>query len=86
MLFHEAKLFLLIYLFFSQDTPLILSASEGHAEACRVLVASKADVAARNRCRSPWRARNLPLTEKFNICMRTCVPAHYAGIRVCVMN
>jgi hypothetical protein len=38
------------------------SAANGHLETCRVLVASKADVAARSRCRSPWRARNLPLT------------------------
>ena len=60
--FYEPKLCLLIYLFFSQVTPLIWSAYFGHAEICRVLVASKADVAARARCRSPWRARNLPLT------------------------
>ena len=61
-LFYEPKLCLLIYLFFSQMTPLMYSAYSGHAEICRVLVASKADVAARGRCRSPWIARNLPLT------------------------
>ena len=61
-LFYEPKLCLLIDLFFSQNTPLIISAIDGRAETCRVLVASKADVAARGRCRSPWRARNLPLT------------------------
>ena len=38
------------------------SAANGFVEICRLLVASKADVAARRRCRSPWRARNLPLT------------------------
>jgi ankyrin repeat protein len=62
VLFHEPKLCLLIHLFFSQRTPLILSAYYGFVEICRLLVASKADVAARLRCRSPWRARNLPLT------------------------
>ena len=61
-LFYEPKLCLLIYLFFSQNTPLMNSACGGFVETCRVLVASKADVAARDRCRSPWRARNLPLT------------------------
>jgi hypothetical protein len=34
----------------------------GFVETCRLLVASKADVAARGGCGSPWRARNLPLT------------------------
>ncbi len=63
VLFHETKLCLLIYLFIiSQDTPLHYSAWMGHVEICRVLVASKGDVAAQQRCRSPWCARNLPLT------------------------
>jgi hypothetical protein len=62
VLLHEPKLCLLIYFFFSQRTPLILSAYFGVKETCRVLVASKADVAARDWCRSPWRARNLTLT------------------------
>ncbi len=61
VLFHEPKLCLLIC-FFSDNTPLMYSAIFGHLETCRLLVASKADVAARSRCRSPWRARNLPLT------------------------
>ncbi len=60
--FHEPKLFLLTYMFFSQKNPLIYTLLTGHLEICHVLVASKADVAARHRCRSPWRARNLPLT------------------------
>jgi hypothetical protein len=60
--FHEPKLCLLIHLFFSRNTPLMYSAAGGSVETCRVLVASKADVAAREWYRSPWRARNLPLT------------------------
>ena len=43
LLFHEAKLFLLIYLFFSQDTPLLLSALNGHAEIYRLLLENAAD-------------------------------------------
>ncbi len=62
VLFHEPKLCLLIRLFFSQQTPLMACAYNGNVETCRLLVASKADVAAKHRCRSPWRARNLPLT------------------------
>jgi hypothetical protein len=63
VLFHEPKLCLLINSYvFSQWTPLMYSAHYGFLETCRVLVASKADVAAWNRSRSPLRARNLPLT------------------------
>jgi ankyrin repeat protein len=67
VLFHEPKLCLLIHFVFSQNTPLMLSAACGFLELCRVLVASKADVAARNGCRSPWRARNLPLTLRCSV-------------------
>jgi ankyrin repeat protein len=52
VLFHEPKLCLLIHLFFSQKTPLMASASWGFVETCRLLVASKADVAVRQRCRT----------------------------------
>ena len=48
VLFHEAKLCLLIYLFFSQDTPLNASAYNGHAEICRLLLENFADVNARD--------------------------------------
>ena len=48
VLFHEPKPCLLIYLFFSQDTPLIASAYNGHAEICRLLLENAADVNARN--------------------------------------
>jgi hypothetical protein len=44
---------LILLLFFSQATPLHRSAAHGHLEVCRLLVESKADVAARNRCFSP---------------------------------
>ena len=54
VLFHEPKLCLLIHLFFSQVTPLILSAYNGFLEICRVLVASKADVA--KRMQGGWTA------------------------------
>jgi hypothetical protein len=48
VLFHEPKLCLLIYLFFSQQTPLICSADKGHVDACRLLLQYAADVNARN--------------------------------------
>jgi hypothetical protein len=54
--FYETKLCLrklILLLFFSQDTPLHLSASNGRLEVTRLLVESKADVAARERCFSP---------------------------------
>ena len=58
--FHEPKLcflMLILLLVFRDDyTPLHWSAMSGSLEACRLLVASKADIAARNRCRSPLRA------------------------------
>jgi hypothetical protein len=64
--FHEPKLcffMLIILLVFRNDrTPLHGSAANGRLEVCRLLVASKADVAARNRCRSPLRARHGLLT------------------------
>ena len=48
VLFHEPKPCLLIYLFFRQQTPLILSAAKGHAETCRLLLESFADVNGRD--------------------------------------
>ena len=53
---------LILLLFFSQYTPLHQCASDGRLEICRLLVAWKADVAARTRLRGPWRARHLLLT------------------------
>jgi hypothetical protein len=43
----------ILLIFFSQYTPLHDSACRGHLEVCRLLVESKADVAARDRCFSP---------------------------------
>jgi hypothetical protein len=40
-----------------QQTPLIYAARQGNLEICRLLIDSKADVAARDRCFSPPRAR-----------------------------
>jgi hypothetical protein len=60
--FHEPKLCFLMLIFLlvfrGDDTPLHRSAAHGELEVCRLLVASKADIAARNRCRSPLRARH----------------------------
>jgi len=47
---------ILLLVFRYGDTPLHRSATQGELEVCRLLVASKADIAARNRCRSPLRA------------------------------
>ena len=63
--FYEAKLFLrkfILLLSFSQMTPLHLSATNGSLEVTRLLVESKADVAARNRCFSPPPSHHLSLT------------------------
>ncbi len=58
--FHEPKLcflmLILLLVFRYGDTPLHRSADNGSLEVCRLLVASKADIAAKNRCRSPSRA------------------------------
>jgi hypothetical protein len=54
--FFEAKLCLrnlILLLFFSQTTPLHWSAREGHLEISRLLVESKANVAAMSMCFSP---------------------------------
>ncbi len=62
---YEAKLCLLKFIllfFFSQRTPLHESAFQGRLEFCRLLVESKADVAARDRCFSPPPSRHLSLT------------------------
>jgi ankyrin repeat protein len=48
VVFHESKLCLLTYMFFSQYTPLILSAGEGHTDVCRLLLENAADVNARD--------------------------------------
>ena len=44
LVFHEPKLCLLIDLFFSENTPLILSACNGHTDVCRLLLENAADV------------------------------------------
>ncbi len=65
MMRYEAKLWLrkfILLLFFSDYTPLHESAAKGHLEICRLLVESKADVAARNRCSSPSPSHYLSLT------------------------
>ena len=48
LMFHEPKLCLLIYLFFSRMTPLLWSAAKGHTEICRLLLENEADVNARD--------------------------------------
>ena len=52
----------ILLLFFSQWTPLHFSAVWGRLEVCRLLVESKADVAARNWCFSPPPSHHLSLT------------------------
>ena len=47
LVFHEPKLCLLIDLFFSQLTPLMRSAENGHTDVCRLLLENAADVNAR---------------------------------------
>ena len=41
-----------------QQNPLIYAARQGNLDICRLLIDSKADVAARDRCFSPPRARH----------------------------
>jgi hypothetical protein len=53
---------LILLPFISQQTPLHLSARERQLETCRLLVESKADIAASDRCSSTSRALRLPLT------------------------
>ena len=49
LVFHEPNLCLLIDLFFSQDTPLIMAAEKGHTDVCRLLLENAADVNARDK-------------------------------------
>ena len=63
---------LILLLFFSQSTPLHQSAREGHLEVTRLLVESKADVAARTRCFSPPPSHHLSLT----ICLAAVATLH----------
>jgi hypothetical protein len=53
---------LILLLFFSRYTPLHYSAMYGHLEVARLLVESKADVAARSRCFRPPSSHRLSLT------------------------
>ena len=62
----------ILLLSFSQSTPLHLSARSGHVEVCRLLVESKADVAARERCFSPPPSHHLSLT----ICLAAGATLH----------
>ena len=61
----------ILLLFFSQWTPLHWSASEGRLEVTRLLVESKADVAA-SRCFSPPPSHHLSLT----ICLAAVAELH----------
>jgi hypothetical protein len=73
--FYESKLCLrkfILLLFFSQCTPLQLSAYNGRLEVCRLLVESKADVAARSRCFSPPPSHHRSLT----ICLAAVTSLH----------
>jgi hypothetical protein len=73
--FYEAKLFLrklILFLFFSQSTPLHDSAWYGRLEITRLLVESKADVAARDWCFSPPPSHHLSLT----ICLAAMAELH----------
>ena len=75
--FYEAKLFLrkfILLLSFSERTPLHYSAMYGHLEVTRLLVESKADVAAR-RCFSPPPSHHLSLT----ICLAALAKLHSSG-------
>jgi hypothetical protein len=47
LVFHELKLCLLTYLFFSKGTPLIRAANWGYTDVCRFLLENAADVNAR---------------------------------------
>ena len=62
----------ILFLFFSQVTPLHESARNGRLEVARVLVESKADVAARSRCFSPPPSHHLSLT----ICLAAMAKLH----------
>ena len=48
LVFYEPKVCLLIHLFFSEATPLIHSAVNGHTNVCRLLLENAADVNARD--------------------------------------
>ena len=72
---YKAKLFLrklILLLFFSEWTVLHLAAYNGRLEICRLLVESKADVAARTRCFSPPPSHHLSLT----ICLAALAKLH----------
>ena len=65
----------ILLLSFSLQTPLHLSAQWGHLEITRLLVESKADVAARDRCFSPPPSHHLSLT----ICLAAMARLHSNG-------
>ena len=79
LLFFEANFCFIskfiLSLSFSQETPLIFSAANGHLEVTRLLVESQADVAARDRCFSPPPSHHLPLT----ICLAAMAKLHSNG-------
>ena len=73
--FYEVNLCLrklILFLFFRHQTPLHDSAYFGHLEVARLLVESKADVAARDRCFSPPPSHHLSLT----ICLAAMAKLH----------
>ncbi len=63
---------LILFLFFSQRTPLHGSARDGRLDVTRLLVESKADVAARDRCFSPPPSHHISLT----ICLTAMAKLH----------
>ncbi len=63
---------IILLLSFSENTPLHWSAMQGQLEMCRLLVESKADVAARARCFSPPPSHHLSLT----ICLAALAQLH----------
>ncbi len=78
LLFDVAKLCLrkfILLIFFSEFTPLHYSAGYDHLEVTRLLVESKADVAARSRCFSPPPSHHLSLT----ICLAAMAALHSSG-------
>jgi hypothetical protein len=66
---------LILWLFFSLWTPLHASAFNGQLEVSRLLVESKADVAARDRCFSPSPSHHL-LLNILNICLAAMATLH----------
>jgi hypothetical protein len=65
---------LILMLFFIRTIPLHLSASRFHLEISRLLIESKADVAARNRCFGPPPSHHL--SESLTVCLAALATQH----------